>query len=263
MNILNLPSWAVLETREADHDYHITVQLTYPPSHCPHCGVVANLQGYGGKEQLFLDLPIQMKRVAILVQRRRFKCKECKRTFLELLPDIEVWCFSCLINTLIRIALVSNAKTEYGDGVRQADEPMLSVTTQMAGRARTYIVGGGNTQLGQIDSHARTEADPMFTVSASDGARKVAAAYLLDGDNGRPGTGEPTYRTADQPAATLRASRTTLHRAYTAGRWVRMTIQALGRFQTVPDDYRGLTAEINGNGVPCEEARQIMLSVKG
>lgn len=71
MNILNLPSWAVLETRESDHDYHITVQLTYPPSHCPHCGVVANLQGYGGKEQLFLDLPIQMKRVAILVQRRR------------------------------------------------------------------------------------------------------------------------------------------------------------------------------------------------
>lgn len=74
MNILNLPAWSVLDTREADHDYHITVQLTYPPSYCPHCGAVANLQGYGGKEQLFLDLPIQMKRVAILVQRRRFKC---------------------------------------------------------------------------------------------------------------------------------------------------------------------------------------------
>mgnify|MGYP000957941497 CR=1 FL=1 len=50
--------------------------------------------------------------------------------------------------------------------------------------------------------------------------------------------------------------------AYTAGRWVRMTVQALGRFQTVPDDYVGLTPEINGNGVPCEQARQIMLSVR-
>jgi len=40
MNILNLPSWSVLDTREADHDYHITVQLSYPPSHCPHCGYV-------------------------------------------------------------------------------------------------------------------------------------------------------------------------------------------------------------------------------
>lgn len=37
MNILNLPAWSVLDTREADHDYHITVQLSYPPSHCPHC----------------------------------------------------------------------------------------------------------------------------------------------------------------------------------------------------------------------------------
>lgn len=40
MNILNLPAWSVLDTREADHDYHITVQLSYPPSHCPHCGYV-------------------------------------------------------------------------------------------------------------------------------------------------------------------------------------------------------------------------------
>ena len=60
MNILNLPAWSVLDTREADHDYHITVQLSYPPSHCPHCGVVANLQGYGGKEQLFLDLELYL-----------------------------------------------------------------------------------------------------------------------------------------------------------------------------------------------------------
>ncbi len=81
--------------------------------------------------------------------------------------------------------LVSNAKTEYGDGLRDADEPALAVTTQQVGRLRAYIVGGGNTQLGQVDSFARPEDAPMFTVSASDGARKVAAAYLLDGDNGR------------------------------------------------------------------------------
>ena len=95
-----------------------------------------------------------------------------------------------------------------------------------------------------------------------DGARKVAAAYLLDGDNAGRQSGEPTLRRADQPAMTMRGTRTPAHRAYTAGRWVRMTVQALGRFQTVPDDYRGLTAEINGNGVPCELARQIMLAVR-
>lgn len=89
MNILNLPAWLVLAIKEADHDYHITAQVSNPPSYCPHCGAVANLQGYGGKEQLYLDLPIQMKRVGILVRRKRYRCKECGRTFLEVLPDMD------------------------------------------------------------------------------------------------------------------------------------------------------------------------------
>lgn len=88
-NILNLPGWSVLSTRETDHDYIITAQVAAPPSYCPHCGAVANLQGYGGKQQTYLDLPIQMKRVGILVQRKRYRCKECGRTFLEVLPDME------------------------------------------------------------------------------------------------------------------------------------------------------------------------------
>lgn len=89
MNILNLPEWSVLSVREADHDYNITAQVAAPPRYCPHCGTVANLQGYGGKEQTILDLPIQMKRVGLLVQRRRYRCKECGRTFLELLPNVD------------------------------------------------------------------------------------------------------------------------------------------------------------------------------
>jgi hypothetical protein len=126
---------------------------------------------------------------------------------------------------------------------------------------RAYIVGGGNTQLGQIDSYARPDDAPMFTVSASDGARKTAAAYLLDGDNARSDTGEPIMRAADEPAMAMRATRATVHRAHISGQWVRMTIQALGRFQTVPDSYQGLTSEINGNGVPCDFAEAIMRSL--
>ena len=90
-----------------------------------------------------------------------------------------------------------------------------------------------------------------------DGTRKVAAAYLLDGENAP--TWEP-WECDEQLDYEERMSRPV---PQVTGRWVRMTVQALGRFQTVPDDYRGLTAEINGNGVPCELARQIMLSVKG
>jgi transposase len=35
------------------------------------------------------DLPIHGKRVGIYVDTKRFKCKSCKRTFLERLPDVD------------------------------------------------------------------------------------------------------------------------------------------------------------------------------
>lgn len=120
-----------------------------------------------------------------------------------------------------------NTRQEWGDGFWRDDQPAPTVVSdhKPSHMPRAYIVGGGNTQLAQIDSHARSEDEPMFTVSASDGAKKSVAACLLD-----------------------------------VGRWVRLTVQALGRFQTVPDSYIGLTAEINGNGVPCLLAQRIMES---
>lgn len=46
--------------------------------------------------------------------------------------------------------------------------------------------------------------------------------------------------------------------AYTQSRVVKMTVKALGRFQTVPDWYKGLTVRINGNGVPCKLAKAVL-----
>jgi len=162
-----------------------------------------------------------------------------------------------------RALLLGDQSAGHGVGVQLADAcaPSFTVRSQGSnGFPRAYIVGGGNTQLAQIDSHARADGEPMFTISASDGAKKSAAAYLLDGDNARADSGEPIVRTGTEPAMTLRSSRTTVQRAY-VGRWVRLTVQALSRFQTVPDGYIGLTAEVNGNGVPCLLAQRIMESL--
>lgn len=160
--------------------------------------------------------------------------------------------------------LLNDQSKSEGQGVQllDAEQPAFTVRTFAGGsRPRAYIVGGDTTQLSQVDSHARPDDAPMFTISASDGAKKTAAAYLLDGDNASCQTGELTLRADDEPAMTMRGTRTPAHRAIISGRWVRMTVQALGRFQTVPDDYIGLTAEINGNGVPCLLARRIMESL--
>lgn len=107
----------------------------------------------------------------------------------------------------------------------------------------------------------RGACEPAFSIMTDPKPSHMPKAYLLAGDNARVDTGEPIVRRADEPAMTMRSTRTSVHRAYTAGRWVRMTVQALGRFQTVPDSYVGLTPEINGNGVPCLLARRIMESL--
>ncbi|MFC4766861.1 ISL3 family transposase [Effusibacillus consociatus] len=60
-----------------------------PPSYCPHCGCIPNLYKHSKKEQLFMDLPMHRKRVGILVLRQRYKCRDCNRTFWELLADMD------------------------------------------------------------------------------------------------------------------------------------------------------------------------------
>jgi len=90
-NMLNLPNIKILDMKESEYDYRFLVESTaLSPSHCPKCGTVANLYKHGKKQQLFFDLPMHAKRVGIYVNRQRYKCKECKETFFENLPDMNV-----------------------------------------------------------------------------------------------------------------------------------------------------------------------------
>ena len=142
------------------------------------------------------------------------------------------------------------------------DAPSFTVTANrnQNEQVRAYLVQSKNTGQ-QWGDGTRGACEPAFSIMTDPKPSHMPKAYLLAGDNARVDTGEPIVRRADEPAMTMRSTRTPAHRAYTAGRWVRMTVQALGRFQTVPDDYRGLTPEINGNGVPCLLARRIMESL--
>jgi transposase len=89
VNVLNLPGWNILETETDDRTLILHVQHTLPPKACPHCGCVANLYGHGGKVQDFRDTQMHGKRCILRVSRRRFRCRECLKTFLERLPGID------------------------------------------------------------------------------------------------------------------------------------------------------------------------------
>lgn len=89
MNILNLPNWLILKQEETEHDYKLTVKYNVWPRRCPHCATVSpNVIKHGTTPQTIIDLPVHAKRVALLVQRQRYLCKECQETFFEEIPDI-------------------------------------------------------------------------------------------------------------------------------------------------------------------------------
>ncbi|ELA01471.1 transposase TnpA, ISL3 family protein [Cupriavidus sp. HMR-1] len=87
-NILNLPTYAVLAVEQNDHDYHLSVEVKQPPTHCPHCNS-DHLVGFGRREQLVKDLPMHGKRVGMYVSTRRMQCRACSKTFSEALPDVD------------------------------------------------------------------------------------------------------------------------------------------------------------------------------
>jgi hypothetical protein len=120
------------------------------------------------------------------------------------------------------------------------------------------IPGSGNTRI--IDAEpgkgVRNEDEPAMTI-LSDGGGRTPKAFIVSGSNSNGRTFVP--REGNEPHFTITANMDRApSRAQVDGRVVKMTIQALGRFQTVPDSYIGLTPKINGNGVPCKMAEGVL-----
>lgn len=88
-NILNLPAYNVLEIDETEHDYHIKADVALSrPLSCPHCRSMV-VVGFGKRVQMVKDLPMHGKRVGLYVNTRRMRCEDCKRTFSEILPEVD------------------------------------------------------------------------------------------------------------------------------------------------------------------------------
>ena len=90
MDILNLPGLKALQVTENERgDYRIMAETASPSFSCPECG--SSVIGFGKKEQLFMDIPTHGRRTGIVVIRKRYRCKskECLKTFLEPLNDMD------------------------------------------------------------------------------------------------------------------------------------------------------------------------------
>jgi len=123
LDLLGLADFRVLVVDEHPYDFHFQVVLTAPPLQCVHCRQ-NKLHRHETKPQLFMDLPIRGKRVGIAVQRRRFLCCACRRTFFESLPGMNECHF--MTNRLIDYIQQEALRRTY---VSIADEVGLAEST--------------------------------------------------------------------------------------------------------------------------------------
>lgn len=153
-----------------------------------------------------------------------------------------------------------NAHQEWSPGYYDDSLPAPTMNNAAKCMPRAFLVGGQYARNNDDpDRHVQTadRASPSWTVTP--GSAKDTRAFLVS--SGSDGWRDLVpIREQAEPALAITPNAEGRMRAY-AGRWVRLTVQALARFQTVPDDYIGLTAEINGNGVPCLLAQRIMESL--
>jgi transposase len=93
MNLLNLPDWNIEHVEDAARDYRVHATYGPEPSACVHCGkgtlFAGKLYRHGTRPQLIMDLPAHGKRVGILLTRNRYRCRDCGKTFLQPLPDVD------------------------------------------------------------------------------------------------------------------------------------------------------------------------------
>lgn len=81
MRNFDLPNWITLAVQEDDLDCLFTTEYTEQPAGCLHCGFMF-LDKHGKLPSLFRDIPHSGKRTGIMVQRQRYRCKSCHKTFL-------------------------------------------------------------------------------------------------------------------------------------------------------------------------------------
>nr|WP_190322132.1 ISL3 family transposase [Candidatus Enterovibrio escacola] len=80
---MNYPDYNVSQVHESEYDYQVYAELKYPPSFCIHC-YTPDLVGFGKRTEILMDIPMHGKRVGIHLNRKRFKCQSCNKTFYEL-----------------------------------------------------------------------------------------------------------------------------------------------------------------------------------
>lgn len=85
--LLNLPGIIVEDSQEIEGTLILSVKVEKKTAVCPRCGQSSH-HLHENKRYLVRDLPMSNRQVILRVNRRRFKCKNCRKPFSEILDFV-------------------------------------------------------------------------------------------------------------------------------------------------------------------------------
>jgi transposase len=85
--LLNLPGIIVEDSKEIEGTLILSVKAEKKIAVCPRCGQSSHYL-HENKRYLVKDLPMSNRQVILRVNRRRFKCKNCRKPFSEILDFV-------------------------------------------------------------------------------------------------------------------------------------------------------------------------------
>lgn len=88
MNALCLEDWTVIRHDVEGQTRRFSASYDAVPDSCLKCGVVGRLYRHGNKEIEYRDTPAFGKKVVIVADVKRFRCRECGATSMQKLPDM-------------------------------------------------------------------------------------------------------------------------------------------------------------------------------
>jgi len=155
-DLLNLPGWQIIACEEDEDRYVIQASPCCPRSSCPACGSIRAFK-HGSDAQTLHDLPCHGKRVTISVNRQRYQCVACRKTWFEALPEVDERYFATarLVRYVQRQALTrpfvavaaetgideKTARLWFHDSIAELEQALPRSMPQVMGLDEIYLLG--------------------------------------------------------------------------------------------------------------------------
>lgn len=174
-DILNLPGWQVIDCDASENCYAIQASPCHPRCACPHCGSDATAK-HGTQAQTLRDLPCHGKQVTIHIDRQRFRCLACRKTWFEALPEtdeqrratarlVRYIQKQSLTRTFVAVAAETgldekSVRNWFHDSIAELERTTPRPTPQVMGLDEIYLLGQPRAVFSDLESHRIIEMLP-------------------------------------------------------------------------------------------------------